>query len=235
MTKAGNYELDGLDLYAHFGWFSRERSSSDDLLRYPKGKEVTYHDWQDGNGKEYDLSARYFEDGTITLAGSMEAYSEDEFWRKYYTLRAALTAPGERILYVDELGKSFRVFYREVTKSNRRTRLKDVSYICWDLNIQFTVISEFSLHRPIAFFNTQLNVGQVSVNGTAMKGLAGVKLNFNTPFPDGDSLPALMTVLSGSVQVAAITFKKQALGQACSLDYNGSIYQLTFQNGNVNL
>jgi hypothetical protein len=102
-----------------------------------------------------------------------------------------------------------------------------------EVDLQFQLICEFSLHRPIAFFNTTLNVGEVSINGTAMKGLAGAKFRFNMPFPDGDSLPAAMTVFVGSLQVAEITYKVQALGQSCSLEYGGKLYQFIFQNTKI--
>jgi hypothetical protein len=144
MSKVGKYILEGYDLYTSFGWFSKDRSSSDDLLRYPKSKEPESHDWQDSDGKEWYLDERYFDDATITLAGQMEAPNEDTFWSYYYNFRALLMQPGELSLYVEEYGKTFKVFYRENTKLHRRTRIKGANYICLDMDIQLQVITDLT-------------------------------------------------------------------------------------------
>jgi hypothetical protein len=235
MSKTGQYELQGIDMYARYGWFSKERSSSDDLLKFAKAKDPEEHDWQDENGKEYDLDARLVEDSLITLTGYMEAPNEAEYWRRYYQLRAALLQPGELNLYSFEAGKNFKVFYKDNTKFRRLTRIKDVSYICVEMDFQLQLIADLSIHRPIYDFNTSLTPGVTAYDGTTLKSLAGMLFRYNSPFPAGDSLPASMTILIGGVQVAEVNFRMQAIGQPCSLEYNGTLYQLTFQNKDTKL
>lgn len=235
MSKAGQYELQGIDMYTRYGWFSKERSSSDDLLKYPKAKDPESHDWTDDNGKEYDLDERFVEDGIITLTGYLEAPNENEFWKRYYLLRAAFLQPGELNLYNFEAGKNFKVFYKDNTKFRRVTRIKDVNYICVEMDFQLQLIADLTIHRPIYDFNAALTPGNTAPDGTTLKSLAGLLLRYNTPLPAGDPLPCSMTIYVGDVQVGDVTFNQRAINQPCSIEYNGKNYQAIFQNKDLNL
>lgn len=141
MEKSGQYQINGLDLYLNFGWFSVDRTSSDGFLMYPETKEPDSYDWGDQNGKEWYLDERYFQDGLVTLSGFMEAPDHETFWQRHGLFWAVLKSAGELTFYSHELDRNFKVFYRKCTRVNRLTRMQGTTYVGAKMDLQFQNLS----------------------------------------------------------------------------------------------
>ncbi|QNK63945.1 hypothetical protein H7F33_05485 [Pedobacter sp. PAMC26386] len=112
--KSNKYKIDNTDLYTtcrfmvETGWVM--------FLTWASRKEPFSNDWAEQNGKEYDLAAApKFNDRVFKLKGVIEAISLADFWAKYDALFALMNKPGTLNLNVVELGKTFKVFYRDMT------------------------------------------------------------------------------------------------------------------------
>lgn len=137
--NGGQYSIDSFDLWASFGYVIE--SGSDDLIQLPKSKEVFSYDWKDQNGRQYDLSKRFFDDKIGTLSGYIIANDKDDFWTKYLALWDVLKSPGQRQLYSFELEQTFNVFYLESPNSKRFTSIQDFpDKIAVKIDIQLQVM-----------------------------------------------------------------------------------------------
>ena len=87
---------------------------------------------------------------------------------------------------------------------------------------------------PAPSFNTTLNPGE-SADVVTWNGAAGTQFKFNAPLPAGDPAPATMLVFLAGNQVGQADYNGNVTGTACAVVVNGTTYQTTFQNGNVNL
>jgi len=139
MNARGVYKFDGLDAWDAYKWSIE--SGSDDLLQLYKSKEVYSKDWKGQNGRQYDLTKRFFEDKVATLSGPIIADSKEEFWEKYLAFWNYLKSPGAKLLYSHELEQTFSVFYLDSPNTKRLTRLQgDPNKIAMKLEIQFQVM-----------------------------------------------------------------------------------------------
>lgn len=132
-----NYKLDGLNLYDAFGF--SVAAGSDDFLKLPTRKDPPSYKWPEDK-TEYDLSDPAFFFTEATLEGILEASSESDFWSKYNSLRDLLTAPGERVIEVEELSQSYKVFYKNNPLTNRLTPIKGATVIVVKMSLKFEVI-----------------------------------------------------------------------------------------------
>nr|GEZ91839.1 hypothetical protein [Tanacetum cinerariifolium] len=103
----------------------RVSSGNDQLLKLPKSKEPYSYDWGGQNGKEYDLTNRFFEDKNVTFSGHILADSKADFWSKYISLWNVLKSAGLRSIYSTELEQTFNGFYTEMNSAERFTRLQE--------------------------------------------------------------------------------------------------------------
>lgn len=136
---SGQYTIDSNDFWSVYGWMIE--SGSDALLQLPKSKEVYTKDWKGQNGKQYDLTKRFFDDKTVTLSGHLIADDEGDFWAKYLALWELIKSPGTRTIYSFELKQTFAAFYLESPNTKRFTRLQDhPGKIAMKLDVQFQVM-----------------------------------------------------------------------------------------------
>lgn len=131
------FKIDGYDMYEAFGFIVAE--GSDDFLRLPTSKDKPSYDWPD-DVTEYDLSSPAFHPREANLIGAIHATSEADFWSKYNALWQMLSAPGERVIEVVELGQSFAVFYKENPTNKRYTPIIDSDNVIVQMTITFQVI-----------------------------------------------------------------------------------------------
>lgn len=133
------YTIESQDLWLVFGWMIK--SGGDDLLQLYKSKEVYSYDWKDQNGRQYDLSQRFFEDKVVTLSGILIADDEEDFWTKYLALWDLLKSPGSKTLYSYDLKQTFSVFYLDTPNPKKLTPLADYpGKIGMNLDIQMQVM-----------------------------------------------------------------------------------------------
>lgn len=78
---SGQFTIDTLDMWVHFRY--AVESLGDDLLRWTPSKEVYSYDWKGQNGKQYDLTKRFYDDKEATISGVLAADDEDDFWERY--------------------------------------------------------------------------------------------------------------------------------------------------------
>ena len=100
-------------------------SGSDDLLQLPASKEVYSYDWKGQNGRQYDLSKRFFDDKKVTFSGYFITNTKAEFWQKYLAFWNLLKSPGVRTIFANELEQTFSCFYLESSNTKRFTKLRD--------------------------------------------------------------------------------------------------------------
>ena len=137
MNASGLYNLEGLDVWT--GYSYAVGSGSDDLLQLYKSKEVYSFDWKGQNGRQYDLTKRFFEDKIVTISGHIVVKTKEEFWEKYLSLWNLLRSPGSKLLYSHELEQTFSVFYLDSPNAKRFTRLQefpDMIAVKVDLQLQ---------------------------------------------------------------------------------------------------
>ena len=120
---AGQYFIDGKDLYLVFGIVIEK--GIDDLLKLPTRKDSISHDWLDENGVDVDLSRVYFEPRDISLQCYIVAESEADFMTKYKSFQATLAQPEQRRLEVSSLSSSYYLYYKECPSFTRISKIDD--------------------------------------------------------------------------------------------------------------
>lgn len=147
MYNGGQYLLDGLDVWTEYGLVVT--SGKGDLLKFPVRKEPLSYDWQDENGKEWDLTAApVYEDPQVTLEGYIIAKSEADFLIKRYKLWVAINKTGTRQLNSLDMTEVFKFFYISMSQSDlvsRRVKGTDVK--CWFVSITLQLI-DFITKNP---------------------------------------------------------------------------------------
>ncbi len=124
MTPAGQYFLDGMDIWTIFGVLVE--SGSADFLKYPSKKDSITRNWSDAHGIDVDLSLMFFNERRISLRCAILADDENDFWLKHEALIVQLMQPGIHRMEVAEFGlRSYYVFYNETSQYDRFTRVRD--------------------------------------------------------------------------------------------------------------
>lgn len=132
------YKIDNQFTETTYNFFVE--TGSDDLLTFPKRTLPTNKKWAEVNGTEWDLLNPVFDDAILNLYGTIEASSEVDFWNKYNALWIKVSQAGETKIFSTELNKTFKVFYLEMTKVQRLTRIQGVNTIVVYISIQFRVL-----------------------------------------------------------------------------------------------
>lgn len=112
------YKLNNKDFKAVFGIDVSIGSGS--FLAFPKRKDSLSKNWAEVNGLDIDLDEPFFEAREFKLncclnivnLGNPQAATTD-FWNKYNGLFTELSGMGTHQLYIDDLGKTFYVYYKE--------------------------------------------------------------------------------------------------------------------------
>jgi len=123
MSVVGLYSIDGDDWYGTYGW-AVAKGGSDDFLKPWDRKTPMQHDWADQHGTDVDTANVFFKAKEISVPGALIAANEADFWLKYNAFFKKLAEPGTRRIYINELGRSFYVYYDSCTSFTRLTRIK---------------------------------------------------------------------------------------------------------------
>lgn len=107
----GRYILNTADLYTIFGVVVENGSSS--FLAFPSRKDSVSHDFSDTNGIDIDLQDPRFKAREFVINCALHATSKEDFWTKYNGLFTELSDSGIHTLYVKDLDKEFKLFYKE--------------------------------------------------------------------------------------------------------------------------
>jgi len=144
----GKYILNGNDLYGVFGVVVEGGSES--FLALPGRKEPLSHDFRDRDGIDIDLWAPRFRAREFVLKCALEAPGRDAFWARYNGLFAELAGSGAHALEIADLGRTFRVYYREQRGAKKLTPLDGqgawlrfdlvLGEANWEDNIDLTVL-----------------------------------------------------------------------------------------------
>jgi hypothetical protein len=128
----GKYSIDGKDFYTNYKIAIKR--APDELLRLPRRKDSITHDWGDSDGKEVDLSKPFFESRDFTLECIFIVNTKAEFWDNRDAFMAEWRKPGTRRFYVDSFQRSFFVYYKDCSKFERFTKMRDGKIVC-ELNL----------------------------------------------------------------------------------------------------
>lgn len=232
--SGGQYTIDTQDFWIAYGWMIE--SGGDDFLQLYKSKEVYSKDWKGQNGKQYDLSKRFFDDKVVTLSGYLIAEDEDDFWIKYLALWDLFKAPGARSIYSFELKQTFSAFYLDSPNAKRLTRLVDhPGKIAMKLDIQFQVMfMEFeppiSVPRPpkvnagpdrtIRIADAEIVLSGASITANSGASITSINWAYVSSSPSGLSLaiqnqtsltPRLYNPNSGPLAIGVYTISLTAV------------------------
>jgi len=117
----GTYILNGIDLWTAYGLLVEGGSGG--FLALPARKESLSHDFTDRDGLDIDLWQPRFRAREFALRCALHAPDRDAFWTRYNALFTELAAPGAHTLEVADLGRAFRVYYKEQRNLRKLTPL----------------------------------------------------------------------------------------------------------------
>ena len=103
------YQLDGTPFSSYGVVIDISRSA---LLKAPAAKLNMNRKVQTEDGQIYDADHLVFQKKEATFNCHFKAVSIEAFWACYDAFFAALIQPGERQLYVEEIGKAFPCYYK---------------------------------------------------------------------------------------------------------------------------
>jgi len=110
-VASGAYILNGGDLWDVYGLLME--GGSGDFLALPARKDSLWHDFRDRDGIDIDLWQPRFRAREFVLNCALHAPDRDAFWARYNGLFAELAASGTHALEIADLGRAFRVYYKE--------------------------------------------------------------------------------------------------------------------------
>lgn len=103
--------LNGVDLFENYGLVIQTGTA--ELLEFPERKETLSNDWAEHDGKEYDLDLVRFKEKEVSLNCAIMAENDDMFWDYYERFFSDLTQPGWQVLYINDHGRTYEVFYKK--------------------------------------------------------------------------------------------------------------------------
>jgi len=118
---SGAYTLNGNDLWTVYGLLVEGGSGS--FLAFPARKDSLQHDFRDRDGLDIDLWQPRFRAREFALSCALHAPDRDAFWARHNGLFAELAASGTHELGIAELGRAFRVYYKEQRNMKKLTPL----------------------------------------------------------------------------------------------------------------
>lgn len=115
LEQLGDYKLDGID-FARYG-VRMLKGTMDSIVQMPDTKENMRRDVSVNPGAIYDGKVVTFKSRTAQMRCLMRASNSSEFWNNRNALLHDLTKAGERILYVDKIGKEIPCYYKDCSVS----------------------------------------------------------------------------------------------------------------------
>lgn len=117
--------INGKNLKNIFGLIIQ--TGTERLLEFPERKESLSNDWEDENGKEYDLAAPKFKDKEVSITCIIIADNDTQFWNYHQLFLAELQLPNYQSLFIEDHGKTYQVFYKKSNNFRKISkRLKGV-------------------------------------------------------------------------------------------------------------
>ncbi|TAE81917.1 MAG: hypothetical protein EAY81_09410 [Bacteroidetes bacterium] len=120
------YKLNNKDFKGIFG--IDVTTGSNTFLAFPKRKESLNKNWAELNGLEIDLQEPFFESREFKLNCCLNVVNlgnataaKTEYWNKYNGLFTELSGLGTHQLFVEDLGKTFYVYYKEQSNFQKLT------------------------------------------------------------------------------------------------------------------
>lgn len=110
----------------------------DDLLQAPTTKKNLLRNLIRKAGQEYDAAAHYFNSKEVTFKCCLIAADMARFWNCYDAFFRDLTAPDEKLLYLDWTGEDYPCYYKE-TSGFKVVSLTPVVSVTFSLTLVFTV------------------------------------------------------------------------------------------------
>lgn len=142
------YQLDGTPL-ATYGVVVDESRNA--LLKAPTVKMNLCRNIETEDGQIYDADHLVFQKKEVTFKCHLKAARMADFWRCYDSFLSALIQPGERRLYVKEIGKAYPCYYKSAAAWKLLTLYGPV-VAQFDLTLVFT---SFRLYETDYFLATE--------------------------------------------------------------------------------
>lgn len=142
------YRLDDVPL-SEYGVVVDESRNA--LLKNPAVKINMQRKITTIDGQIYDAEHLVFQPKEVTFKCHLKAVSMEAFWGCYDSFLAALVAPGERRLYVEEIGKAYPCHYKKASGWKVLTLCGPV-IVQFDLTLVFT---SFRLYETDYFLATE--------------------------------------------------------------------------------
>jgi hypothetical protein len=118
------YKLNGFDLRETYGVVIS--NGSDTFLAFPKRKESLEHNWQEQDGIDKDLAEPHFEAREFRLTCALIANGLIDFNSKYNAFFTELAKQGVHDLYIKDLDRAFKVYYKDQENMSKITQLDRV-------------------------------------------------------------------------------------------------------------
>jgi hypothetical protein len=138
MTRYGNILIDGRDGWQDFGIVVL-KNGWNDWLSLPEIKSPFTYNWGDEDGSEVELNSVFVKEKNVSLQILFIAGSQGEFWKNYTALRDILLSPGTRLIYINETGRTFEVYYSKCSEITKFTRLKNTNKIAVGMRLDFVM------------------------------------------------------------------------------------------------
>lgn len=94
------------------------------FLAFPDRKPSLQNDWDDQNGIDIDLAAPRFSAREFRLKCVLVADTSVDFWDRYNGLFTELSGTGTHELQIEELDKTYHLYYKKQENLRKLTDLK---------------------------------------------------------------------------------------------------------------
>lgn len=131
------------------------------LLSAPTAKVNMNRKVLTADGQIYDAGCLFFQKKEATFQCHFRAATVEEFWQGYDAFFAALIQPGERQLYVREIGRSFPCYYKS-SSSFKILTLSGPVVVSFSLTLVFTV---FRIYETDYFLATEAGDWVITEDG----------------------------------------------------------------------
>lgn len=152
------YKLDGKPIGTYGVYVYESRNA---LLRNPAAKVNLQRKIASIDGQIYDAEHLVFQPKEVTFKCFLKAIRKDAFWQCWDSFFADLIAPGERKLFVEEIGKSYPCYYKKMSNCKLLT-LGEPMVMQFDLTLVFT---SFRLFETDYFLATEDDIFIVTEDG----------------------------------------------------------------------
>lgn len=152
------YKLDGVP-FSDYGVIVDVSRSA--LLKAPAAKRNMNRTVSTEDGQIYDVEHLVFQKKEVTFKCHFKATSISSFWQCYDAFFGTLIKPGERRLYVEEIGKDYPCYYKS-SSAFKLLSLSCVVIVEFNLTLVFTA---FRLYETDYFLATEAGDWIVTEDG----------------------------------------------------------------------